>query len=239
MFSDYAWVWHVPDMTDPIRLFNLEGQVALVAGASRGIGNSIACGLSNAGAEVIGFGRSKPSEVNDNDYKYYQCDVTDTKNFTSQVKSIFNELKHIDILVNAAAITLQSKDGTDTTSVFQQTIETNLLAVFNCCNAVLPFMEAGEYGSIINISSIGASLGFPNNPGYVASKGGLSALTRALALDYGSKSIRVNTLVPGYIRTAMTEQSYSDVRKRTAREADNPVVKDPDELVSGNLSLLQ
>ena len=63
-------------------------------------------------------------------------------------------------------------------------------------------MEAGEYGSIINISSIGASLGFPNNPGYVASKGGLSALTPT-CLDYGSKSIRVNTLVPGYIRTAM------------------------------------
>src|SRR3546814_10536092 len=66
-------------------------------------------------------------------------------------------------------------------------------------------MVQGGYGSVINVTSIGAELGFPGNPGYVASKGGVAAMTRALALDYGQQGIRVNNLVPGYIRTAMTE----------------------------------
>src|SRR3546814_10706102 len=80
-------------------------------------------------------------------------------------------------------------------------------------------MVQGGYGSVINVTSIGAELGFPGNPGYVASKGGVAAMTRALALDYGQQGIRVNNLVPGYIRTAMTEGSYADPESRPARAA--------------------
>ena len=73
-------------------------------------------------------------------------------------------------------------------------------------------------GSIINITSIGANLGFPNNPGYLASKGGLASLTRSFAYDLASKNIRVNSIVPGYIRTEMTSESYNNERLKKERE---------------------
>ena len=100
-------------------------------------------------------------------------------------------------------------------------------------------MQAGAYGSIINVTSIGATLGFPNNPGYVASKGGLAALTRALALDHGLQGVRCNSLVPGYVHTAMTQASHTDPERRQARAARTMLGRwgEPDELVGASIFL--
>ena len=95
-------------------------------------------------------------------------------------------------------------------------MNTNLLGSYYCCDSVAAFMKSES--SIINITSIGANLGFPNNPGYQASKGGLAALTRALAYDLAEKNIRYNSIVPGYIRTEMTQESYNDDRLKKERE---------------------
>ena len=197
-------------MNNHYSLFRLDGFVAIVTGASRGIGYAIASGLSGVGATVIGLGRSQVSDVDTSSFTYKTCDVTDQVSFNALADFLFETEGRIDILINAAGITIPSKMSQDSSAYFQQTLNTNLISVFHCCNCVIPFMRQGGYGSIINVTSIGANLGFPGNPGYVASKGGLSSLTRALALDYGLDAIRVNNLVPGYIHTSMTHSSYSN-----------------------------
>ena len=188
-------------------LFDLQGQVAIVTGATRGIGKAIASGLLSAGANVTGLARSVETTSATSSFRFRECDVTDRLGFGCLVKDVFNEFGRIDILVNAAGITIPLQASDDPSLVFSQTISCNLTAVYDSCLAVIPFMRTAKYGSIINITSIGAKLGFPNNPSYVASKGGVSALTRALALDYGLYGIRINSLVPGYVRTSMTEKS--------------------------------
>jgi len=200
-------------MVSGTALFDLSGYVAVVTGASRGIGNAIASGLAQAGARVFGLSRSV-SINNSENFFYKTCDVTRVEVFKSRLDHIFKNEGRIDILVNAAGITLPAKMNESPIVSFRETIQTNLISVYECCQAVQPFMHKGARGSIVNVSSIGASLGFPGNPAYIASKGGVSALTRALAIDYGVFGIRVNNLVPGYVRTSMTEASY---RSRTLR----------------------
>ena len=204
-------------MTTEFSSFDLSGRIAIITGASRGIGNAIALGLASTGATVFGIGRSPSAECNVGAFSYQSCDINKKGAFGKFVNEVFDKEGRIDILVNAAGITLPGKAKTDPSLTFRQTLDTNLTAVFDCCLAVIPCMNKGGYGSIINITSIGASLGFPGNPGYVASKGGLAALTRGLALDLGAQGIRVNNVVPGYVRTSMTETSYSDSKLYEAR----------------------
>lgn len=206
-------------MSATSNLFRLDGRVAIVTGASRGIGHAIACGLAAAGAKVTGLGRSEAAQDGASGFVYKTCDVTSATSVNELVERAFAQAGRIDILVNAAGITLPAQAAENPSAAFRQTLACNLTAVFDCCLAVIPFMQRGGYGSIINVTSIGAALGFPGNPGYVASKGGLAALTRALALDYGTQGIRVNSLVPGYVRTAMTQASHSDPERRQARAA--------------------
>lgn len=199
--------------------FRLDGRVAVVTGASRGIGNAIARGLTRAGARVFGVARSPAPKGDNPGFAYRQGDVIDGDKFGRLLEAVFEETGRLDVLVNAAGITLPTQTGDDAAAVFRKTLECNLIAVYDCCRQAVPLMERGGYGSIVNVASIGAVLGFPGNPGYVASKGGVVSMTRALALDYGSRGIRVNNLIPGYIRTAMTEGSYGDPERRHAREA--------------------
>ena len=119
-------------------------------------------------------------------------------------------------LVNAAGVTAPAEPG-DAITNFRHTLETNLVAIYACCVEVLPFMRLSGGGSIINITSIGSTLGFPGNPSYGASKGGLRVLTKALANDLGADNIRVNNLAPGYIRTDMTRLSFEDEHMNQAR----------------------
>lgn len=220
-------------------LFRLDGRVAIVSGASRGIGLAIALGLAAAGAKVIGLGRSESAQGGVSDFEYSSCDVTNNAQFNLLLERSFAKVGRIDILVNAAGVTLPIQASEDPLVAFRQTLACNLTAVFDCCLSVVPFMQRGGYGSIINVTSIGSALGFPGNPGYVASKGGLAALTRALALDLGKKDIRVNSLVPGYVRTAMTQVSHADPELRRAR-ADRTIIGrwgEPEELAGAAIFL--
>ncbi len=200
--------------------FKLDGRVALVTGASRGIGCAIARGLSEAGAFVYGIGRSSETEAGEAGealFQYRQCDVLDKESIAHLLAELVKLHGRLDILVNAAGITLPDQMEAEPLTAFQRTLELNLTAAFACSFLALPYMLRNGYGSIINVTSIGAALGFPGNPGYVASKGGLAAMTRALARDYGGQGVRVNNIVPGYVHTSMTHGSYSDPELHAAR----------------------
>jgi len=200
---------------DVTRLFSLVGKIAIVTGASRGIGFALAEGLASAGATVIAIARSSAPKIKFvNQVKYISADVS------GNIASVFSDIAiahgSIDVLVNAAGITMDcGSEFGEMLSNFEQTLKVNLSAPFACCLAARPFMPRGS--SIINVTSIGSVLGFPGNPGYVAAKGGLRMMTKALAVDYGTSGIRVNALAPGYIHTEMTEKSFSDPEKNTSR----------------------
>ena len=123
-------------MSTPIDLFRLDGRVAIVTGASRGIGQAIARGLAAAGAQVTGIGRSEASQDSDGSFRYSPCDVTRPATFSALVQRMFAEAGRIDILVNAAGITLPAQAAGDPSAVFRQTLACNLTAVFECCHAV-------------------------------------------------------------------------------------------------------
>jgi NAD(P)-dependent dehydrogenase (short-subunit alcohol dehydrogenase family) len=184
--------------------FSLAGKTAVVTGASRGIGAAIAAGLQASGATVFGISRSgtAPQHVT-----AVACDLSDD----AAVQRAFDHLAdhRLDVLVNAAGISLPASAGKSELQRFRDTLATDLTGVYATILAAYPLLKKAG-GSIINVTSINSVRGFPGNPGYVAAKAGLAGLTRALAADYARDGIRVNALAPGYVATEMTAASFAD-----------------------------
>jgi len=201
-------------MTSYQDLFSLAGRTAVVTGGSRGIGQAIAIGLHDAGARVLSLARTVASDIEvPQTIRQQVCDVLNIESFKAIVQD-FLYGDPLDILINAAGITRPGSSLAD----FDQTIAVNLRAPYQASAIAANLMGRERCGSIINVTSLAAWRGFPNNPAYVAAKGGLSQLSRALAYDLGDRGIRVNNLVPGYIRTEMTLKSWSDPEIRCERE---------------------
>ena len=192
--------------------FSLEGKVALVTGASYGIGFAIATGFAKAGAKIV-FNDIKQELVDKGlasykelgiEAKGYVCDVTNEDQVNAMVAQIEQEVGPINILVNNAGIIKRIPMHEMTAAEFRQVIDIDLNGPFICSKAVIPTMMKMGGGKIINICSMMSELGRETVSAYAAAKGGLKMLTRNIASEYGQYNIQCNGLGPGYIETPQT-----------------------------------
>jgi len=192
--------------------FRLDGKVALVTGASYGIGFAIASGLAAAGAKIV-FNDIKQELVDKGlaayaeagiEAKGYVCDVTNEDAVAQLVATIEKEVGVIDILVNNAGIIKRIPMCEMTAAEFRQVIDVDLNAPFIMSKAVIPSMIKKGHGKIINICSMMSELGRETVSAYAAAKGGLKMLTRNICSEYGAYNIQCNGIGPGYIATPQT-----------------------------------
>lgn len=197
---------------DIMKSFSLEGKIALVTGASYGIGFAIAKGYAQAGATIV-FNDIKQEFVDKGLAAYkeagikahgYVCDVTDEDAVQAMVKQVEAEVGVIDILVNNAGIIKRIPMIEMSAAEFRQVIDVDLNAPFICAKAVLPGMIKKGHGKIINMCSMMSELGRETVSAYAAAKGGLKMLTKNIASEYGEANIQCNGIGPGYIATPQT-----------------------------------
>ncbi|MDP6654636.1 MAG: 3-oxoacyl-ACP reductase FabG [SAR324 cluster bacterium] len=191
---------------------NLEGQTALITGAGRGIGKTIALKLAESGADIVLADMSpKVAEVRvvveslGRKCLTFEADVTDLEVIETMVKKIIEELGSIHILINNAGITQDNLFMRMKPEQWSKVIDVNLNGVFNVTKAVIRPMVKQRTGKIINISSV---VGFSGNPGqvnYSSTKSALVGFTKSLAREVGARGVTVNAVAPGFIDTAMTQ----------------------------------
>ncbi|MDP7175136.1 MAG: 3-oxoacyl-[acyl-carrier-protein] reductase [SAR324 cluster bacterium] len=191
---------------------NLEGQTALITGAGRGIGKTIALKLAESGADIVLADMSPEVaevrvEVESLGRKCltFEADVTDLEAIETMVKKIIEELGSIHILINNAGITQDNLFMRMKPEQWSKVIDVNLNGVFNVTKAVIRPMVRQRTGKIINISSV---VGFSGNPGqvnYSSTKSALVGFTKSLAREVGARGVTVNAVAPGFIDTAMTQ----------------------------------
>ena len=197
----------------------LLGKVALVTGASRGIGKSIALSLGGLGAEVIvNYSASDASAeevsktINNQGGSSYKLkfDVSDEESVNNGINQIIKESGKIDILINNAGITRDGLLMRMKASQWDQVLNTNLKGVFLCTKNVSKFMMKQRSGKIINITSIVGLIGNPGQANYAAAKAGVIGFTKTCAKEFASRGIKVNAIAPGFIETEMTENLKTD-----------------------------
>lgn len=198
----------------------LEGKVALITGASRGIGKGIALTFAQHGASVA-FTYSSSVEAAqelENELvasgvkaKGYQSNAADFDQAQQLVSEVLNDFENIDVLINNAGITKDNLLMRITEEDFDKVIEVNLKSVFNMTKAVQRTMLKQRHGSIINMSSVVGVKGNAGQSNYAASKAGIIGFSKSIALELGSRNIRSNVIAPGFIETEMTAKLPDDV----------------------------
>ena len=197
----------------------LGGRIALVTGASRGLGRAIALALAHAGADVaVGLRDAARDEAVIDEIRgagrsaiAVQMDVTNTQQVEDAVHTVVEELGALDVLVNNAGggVGLTPAEAVSLAD-FQRAIDVNLTGTFVACQAAFPAMRAQRFGRIVNISSQAAIVALPGEAAYCAAKAAVSHLTRCLAVEWGTYGINVNAVAPTFIRTPGTEKALSD-----------------------------
>jgi NAD(P)-dependent dehydrogenase (short-subunit alcohol dehydrogenase family) len=215
-----------------LRLFGLDGRVALVTGASSGLGTAVARTLAAAGARVAVAARRLDRLAPLADQiggTAVSCNLLDPAQLDALVPRVADALGGPEILVNAAGTFAGACPAEDETlDSVTRTLDLNLVAPFRLCQAVLPHMRAAGRGAIVNVSSISGQVGIPGIPqaSYAAAKAGLSGLTVELALQWARHAIRVNTVAPGFFRSEITEGMYDDERSRAWLRRNTPLPGD-------------
>lgn len=205
----------------------LEEKVAVVTGASRGIGRAIAQKLASLGAfVVINYNGSKERaeevkreiEAEGGKGAIYQCDVSDYGKCETFIKDVVNEYGRIDILVNNAGVTQDGLLMKMTEEAFDQVIATNLKGAFNTVRFASRQMVKQRSGRIINMSSVVGVTGNAGQANYAASKAGIIGLTKAAARELASRKVTVNAIAPGFIETDMTSVLSEKVREASVAQ---------------------
>lgn len=224
----------------------LRGQTALVTGASRGIGRSIALALAEHGVKVAVNYSGSEEAARDTVARIAELgsegialrgNVGSTEESESLVKEVLGAWGKVDILVNNAGITRDNLIMRMKEEEFDQVIETNLKGVFNCLKAVTRPMMKQRYGRIINISSVVGVTGNPGQANYSAAKAGIIGLTKSAARELASRGITVNCIAPGFIDTDMTRALSEEVRADLAKGIPLARLGLPEEIASAVLFL--
>jgi len=216
---------------------NLEGKIALVTGASRGIGRAIAELLVECGATVIGTATSEGGAVAISEYlgangKGFALNVTDADSIEATLKAINDEFGTIDILVNNAGITRDNLLMRMKDDEWTDIMDTNLTSIFRMSKAVLRGMMKKRSGRVINVGSVVGTMGNAGQTNYAAAKAGVIGFTKSMAREVASRGITVNTVAPGFIETDMTKALNDDQRAATLAQVPAGRLGDPREIAA-------
>lgn len=218
-------------------MMNLEGKIALVTGASRGIGRAIAELLVERGATVIGTATSESGAAAISEYlgengKGLALNVTDVESIEATLKTINDEFGAIDILVNNAGITRDNLLMRMKDDEWNDIINTNLTPIYRMSKAVLRGMMKKRAGRIINVGSVVGTMGNAGQTNYAAAKAGVIGFTKSMAREVASRGVTVNTVAPGFIETDMTKALNDDQRAATLVNVPAGRLGDPREIAS-------
>ena len=197
-------------------MFDLTGRVALITGATGGIGGAIAHKMRDAGATVVVSGRNiakLESEFGGEGFIKLPCDLSADGGAVELVMNTIEAAGKIDILVNNAGITKDTLLMRMSDEQFDDVINTNLRACFKMCRAAIMPMMKNRFGRIINMASIIGVIGGAGQANYAASKGGMIAMTKSIAAEVGSRGITANCIAPGFIQTPMTDVLPDELKK--------------------------
>ncbi|WP_422448011.1 SDR family NAD(P)-dependent oxidoreductase [Thermoanaerobacterium sp. DL9XJH110] len=203
-------------------MFSLDGRIAIVTGGAKGIGKSIVLALSKVGAITVIAdidalsGQELERNLKQKGLKaeFMQVDVSESESVNKMIDEVVEKYGKIDILVNNAGILHDAQITDIDDATWDRVIKVNLTGVFYCCRAVVPHMIRQKYGKIINIASAGGKLGFPfAGVDYCATKGGIMALTRQLALQISKYGINVNAVAPGTTETELIKDRSEDQKR--------------------------
>ncbi len=201
---------------------NLDGRIAVVTGASQGIGRACALVLAEAGADVALASRNveklgavaKEIEASGRRALVLNVDVSNAESVKAGISKVLEAWKKIDILVNNAGVVRDNLLLRMKVEDWDAVLRTNLDGAYHCIKEVLPGMVRQRYGRIVNITSVVAQVGNPGQANYIASKAGLIGLTKAVAAEVARRNITVNAVSPGFIATPMTERLPNDIREK-------------------------
>ena len=201
-------------------MFSLKNKIAIVTGASQGIGKAIAELFSKSGAHVVCIARNEAKiknlantiSKNGHSASYNPCDISDGDLFQNTIKSVINDYGKIDILINNAGITRDSLVLRMKDHQWDEVLNTNLKGAFYATKSVLRSMMKNKYGRIINITSIVGLQGNSGQSNYSASKAGLIGFSQSVAKEVASRGITINCIAPGWIETEMTNNLSQDIK---------------------------
>lgn len=208
----------------------LKNKVAIITGAGSGIGQATALAFTREGAKVVvadwsetgGEETVKLIKKQKGQAFFVKTDVSKAADAENMVRQCLDQYGRVDILFNNAGIVKMGALHETTEADWDQVIDVNLKGVFLCSKAVLPQMLKQGKGKIVNTASIAGLVGFDQIGPYCASKGGMIALTREMAIEYGSKKVNVNCIAPGVIKTAMTKDMLNDPATAQGFSASTP-----------------
>lgn len=217
-------------------MFSLEGKVALVTGASRGIGRAIATQLKTLGAVVIGTATSESGAEKISEYLGEGSGLVLNVTCADSINTLFANIKakhgDVDILVNNAGITRDNLMMRMKDEEWDDIIDTNLSSVFKISKIVLRPMMKARFGRIINIGSVVGTMGNAGQVNYAAAKAGLIGFTKSLAREVASRGITVNTVAPGFIDTDMTQTLTDEQKEGIFSQVPANRLGKPDEIAS-------